>query len=1002
MESFSMESLKSIMIPLVVIVIVAVTALTVLALRERIFFKMGVRNLGRRPAQTLLTFMGLMLAAMIFSASFSTGDTLTQSIRNLGVEAYGEVDIRIESRATDVYGTLGYFDQAHVEPITQGLKDEVAVEGIAPAIGENVPVMSPETNLYEPVTTLFGINELYTTDFEPLRDRGGGELELRDLADDQIYISEELAEQLGVDEGQTVSLFFGRQMVPYEIKGIYTGGRNPVITEGSEFAKTDLTIVMPLERVQGALNREGEINAILITLKGGVVEGARYSDAVMETIESNLNLEEMGLTADPLKKENLDAADENGAAFTTIFFVMGSFSIIAGVLLIFLIFVMLAAERKQELGMARAVGTQRGHVIRMFTFEGTPYALVSSAVGSGLGLLFGWAMVQFLTPLFEEQGFPLAYKFTPSSIIISYCLGVILTLLVVIVSAWRVSQLNIVRAIRDIPEPPKTGRGKIRDLILPLIICFVGIAALLGGLQETQFVSYALGSSLLIIGVPLLVRRFRLSDRIAFTFIGIALLGFWLTPAKYHPMAEEATTGPEMFILSGVMMVAGGVWLIIYNSDILLAFILALFGRIRALAPILKMAVTYPMSARFRTGMALAMFALIIFTLVVMSSMNASFASLINDTDRLSGGFDIYSTASRTSPVDDIESAIEESGIGIENFKAVASYSLILVEMRQAGKDQEWEQVPIAGMDSSYLENTTFQFEMTTESYQSKNPSDIWEALENDPSLAVINAMMIPSDDGGAMGPVPDLKIGEGEINLQSKKLPDDIFIEIKYPGSEEIRELQVIGVIDQMGFYAPLVATSAQTLNDLAGTVLSPAMYWFRVAPEANDRVSELARDLESNFLEYGFDTTVVQEQVNVITQMNQMFMNLMMVFLGLGLIVGITALGVIAARTVVERWHQIGMLRAIGFRQGMVQFTFLLESSFIAILGIIIGVALGVSLTYQIVPEAGVEGLETVIPWLRIGLIVIVAYLASLTTTFIPAYRASRIYPAEALRYE
>ena len=38
----------------------------------------------------------------------------------------------------------------------------------------------------------------------------------------------------------------------------------------------------------------------------------------------------------------------------------------------------------------------------------------------------------------------------------------------------------------------------------------------------------------------------------------------------------------------------------------------------------------------------------------------------------------------------------------------------------------------------------------------------------------------------------------------------------------------------------------------------------------------------------------------------------------MGLGLIVGVAALGVITARAVVERRQQIGVLRAIGFRSG------------------------------------------------------------------------------------
>jgi len=40
--------------------------------------------------------------------------------------------------------------------------------------------------------------------------------------------------------------------------------------------------------------------------------------------------------------------------------------------------------------------------------------------------------------------------------------------------------------------------------------------------------------------------------------------------------------------------------------------------------------------------------------------------------------------------------------------------------------------------------------------------------------------------------------------------------------------------------------------------------------------------------------------------------------------------------------------------------------------------------------------------IPWGQIGLTVLVAYIFSLLTTILPALQASRIYPADALRYE
>ncbi len=124
----------------------------------------------------------------------------------------------------------------------------------------------------------------------------------------------------------------------------------------------------------------------------------------------------------------------------------------------------------------------------------------------------------------------------------------------------------------------------------------------------------------------------------------------------------------------------------------------------------------------------------------------------------------------------------------------------------------------------------------------------------------------------------------------------------------------------------------------------------------------------------------------------------------MALGLVVGIAALGVVATRSGVERRQQIGMLRAIGFKRRMVQASFLLESSLITLIGTALGVALGLPLAAQLIAHFAKTspGLEVVIPWLQIVGIVALAYLASLLTTYLPAWQASRIYPAEALRYE
>ena len=60
-----------------------------------------------------------------------------------------------------------------------------------------------------------------------------------------------------------------------------------------------------------------------------------------------------------------------------------------------------------------------------------------------------------------------------------------------------------------------------------------------------------LGTSLVIIGVPLLARRFGLPERAAFTIAGLGLVVWWLLPpGTLESILPEMQQGMEMFFLS--------------------------------------------------------------------------------------------------------------------------------------------------------------------------------------------------------------------------------------------------------------------------------------------------------------------------------------------------------------------------------------------------------------------------------------------------------------------
>ena len=100
-------------------------------------------------------------------------------------------------------------------------------------------------------------------------------------------------------------------------------------------------------------------------------------------------------------------------------------------LLIFLIFSMLAAERKAELGMSRAIGMKRGHLIRMFIAEGAIYGLGSSVVGVVIGLGLGFILVKATAGAISADvtsEFALSAHVQLVSVLVSFFLGAVITL----------------------------------------------------------------------------------------------------------------------------------------------------------------------------------------------------------------------------------------------------------------------------------------------------------------------------------------------------------------------------------------------------------------------------------------------------------------------------------------------------------------------------------------------------------------------------------------------
>ena len=1035
-----------------------VGAVALLALLNRIVLKIGLRNIPRRPAQTSLIVVGLMLSTLIISSALGTGDTINHSIRNEVTKGLGEIDEILTAGLGDSFGLTGsspYFPTGTLDDLRAQLSDDDRIDGLMPIIAERAPISNPATGESVGRINVTGIDTSDLGGFGPIPDTDGRPLDVSTLSGGGVFINEKAAESLEASVGDTLTMFLQSGTYDLNVEAISSDGG---------LSGDDETVLVSLPQAQAFFGHPGEVNSILVSNRGDENSGANLSEDVTEQLRSLLTNEEAATelksllgatevvaairklaedqtgamkedlleTADLLELDGLDSklvsnlADDGigaqlltafesttddpaqlFAAFTlfselniltvqdikadllnlastlasgimSIFIIFGLFSIMAGVMLIFLIFVMLAAERKPEMGIARAIGMKRGHLVQSFIYEGLAYDLISALVGALLGILVGMAMVSIMAAAFGDDNFELVMNYRWQSFVISYGLGVVLTFITVFFSSYRASRLNIVAAIRDLPDTLSSTtqesklkivlravvapfvdfgtafralrRLSIRPFLLSLLLGLVkllppiwallilwslvristgalskgwltlvlGAALAAVGLVVDHAAPFSIGVTVAIIGLGLMLRWLfdrpawdarrqnlltagavllaaafwlgigiaqsqtmtialaivvvgfeslrqvslsrttvvtDLESRNAFTFIGLALLLFWGTPFdSLEWIVPELDSNIEMFFVSGICLVMAPVWVTVYNADLITDAITAIFGRFSRLRPALKTAVAYPLNSRLRTGLTLAMLALVIFTLIVMSMLNTSFGTALDDIDSVTGGWDIVGVVSYNNPIEDIEAELPAAlGADSDQIAAVGGYTSMPAEVRQVGaEEQQWRSYQARGANLTYLENTGHDFKLIADGYGSTK-EEVWKAVRDNQNLAVIDVFALPSSQGGGFN------IGGPTFRVEGLYFEDEemepIEVEIREPRSGAIAKVTIIAVMDTLADQQGVLMFPKTVLDGISPEPLPITTYRIKLA-EGTGRRGRIRRCSTRPFVENGLST--------------------------------------------------------------------------------------------------------------------------------------------------
>lgn len=973
---------------------------------------------------------------------------------------------RIRTATMPGYNTLAavstdYFPLADAAPILAAAHNSETVAGVAPAIINTGTLVDTASRRLQSGLPILAIAPSYPAVFGTLHDGSGQDVSLANVGEDEIILNRAAADLFEATPGRAFTVIRGDRSWDVRLHTVVSngalGGTQPLLIvplkhyqramtygdyvnqilianhggeasiQQSSSATRELRVALADERSAQALYavlQRPEIQRGLRTAAGiaSVAARARINALLQASEQPEMTDEFISQVSDPrtrqqliglarniddvpvristfahlgrlqtlsvieIKKEALDRATNYGAVISTVFLLLGIFSIAAAVLLIFLIFALLAADRTAELATMRALGMRRTQIMGMFLIEASIYALGGALLGSITSLIAGTLLLRATADALAPVGIILNQYVEPRSLLVALCGGLLLSTGAMVIAAWRASHGEIVAGTRG--EDTGSGTGStilgIGLLIAAGVIWWRWHRPPLLYIPQNPLVVPAAWSCALTGIVCLTAPRLRARPQLARSLTasaGLAVSIAWLVtllrlPAQRIDTNMTALTigiGGMVLVLAAVITVAQ----VLGPALRLLDRSLFAFPRLRA---IVRPAAGYLGWQRWRSGLTVIMFALIMTIMIATLTLIDAVASAYGGAEAPIAGFDIRSdwpTAAQPVAID--EELAQAATIARTSFRAIGGIAMMETTAVRIGSAQSaWQPAPLVIGDDGFFTGIQAGFDWHAPQYG--DAAAVWAAVRDRPGTAILTARTARAL-GGTAGPFI-LWVNSTE-------------------NGRPIR-LDVVGVVAGRSALDEGIYVARPTAVGLKTKLPASSAFFFAV--QTGVRIEDATEGLRLAFAPRGVEVIDLSDTLRIIQSMRLLLVQLVQNFMGLGLLAGSTAVGILGIQAVIERRRQLGTLRALGFPRTYLGATLVVESAIIAITGIVLGLALGLTLAHSLIGVLAVDypELRFAIPWADIRLTLLVAAGGSGLAILLITLYASRIAPADALRGE
>ncbi|RMD59618.1 FtsX-like permease family protein, partial [Candidatus Parcubacteria bacterium] len=228
----------------------------------------------------------------------------------------------------------------------------------------------------------------------------------------------------------------------------------------------------------------------------------------------------------------------------------------------------------------------------------------------------------------------------------------------------------------------------------------------------------------------------------------------------------------------------------------------------------------------------------------------------------------------------------------------------------------------------------------------------------------------------------------------------------------------EVIGVLKERGMvafqdYDDQILIPIRTMQKLIAGVNYLGLIRAKIDKEEN--VPRAIKDIEATLRAQhrirdpsgdsdDFTVRSAAQILEIITTITDSLKFFLAAMAAIALIVGGIGIMNIMLISVAERTREIGLRKAVGANNWHILTQFITESMIITSIGGILGIGLGVLVSYLVnvaILALGYSWKFLISP-LAIGLALLIAFLVGLLFGLYPAFKASRLQPIEALRYE